>query len=393
LAGDHSEWHEIRLSDGVLLSNGGTNDRLHYRPVFASDSQLFSAGWNSGLLQSSGVDYACESGRPNFCSLMSALSGYTDDYAGPYGISPLTADTDAMYGVIGQLGVEYPVGTTGLGREQQTQVYKSDRKILTVLTMHGSGSSTRVSPDGYFGISTYYRIQYRPQSPINARWYDTNHEWRCSFFASAGALDGNKVPLFSTSWLSFSATAADLETALRTLLGNNAAGPNAFVDTELYPITGADVPPQMIWQRGLVITLPSDNSVPPVPWSLNDRANMLQVRIQVRATVADRFVRTSNFINRIDWASGDIVWSKAFGASAYGGASLAGQAGLLAGDCFIVAGEEVAGTCYSVYRWETVGYGVEDWVLTADYCPAGKTPSPPGTPGDFIGQYKNGGCV
>jgi hypothetical protein len=386
--GDHSEWHEISLADGSLVGNGGTNDRHHQRLTFASESNLFAVGWNSSIIQTHWptTQYSCESFRPNYSSLIDGLSGYDTLQAGPYGLIPDAADMDAIFGRQGSS----PVSTVGagFGADAGGVFNLFDPRILTLWPIYVSGATSRVFPDGFFSLQNYYRIQFWPASPVNAFWNTDGMEWRCAFF-STSSITETSSPSFATAWMPPDATIEDWRDNLAALLGDNDGGPNSFIADPIDPITSEDVCPQMIWQRGCVVTLPAE--VAPVPWGLNHRDSVRYMRIQVRAATPRGHVRQTDWISRVDWSTGSLVWTRPFGRNVYGGGSLFPNGGILSEDLYIVSGQEVQSACYSVYQWQEIE-GIPQWVIVTNLCPDGFLPLPPSSDGETIGQFSQGTC-
>lgn len=392
--GQSSEWHQIDLSAGTLTTNGGINGAVHVRPTFAGDSKILAIGWDSFMTNSyDGTIYQNDRAAPNPISLMTDLTGYDADYFGPYGQdvsgvgSSVSADETAIYGCRG-FSATSPASSSGWSADTQKIIRSTNQALATVFTRHVSGDVSTVSADGYFGSASYYRIQFRLQSPINHRWVDTGMQWRAAFFSAANP-SSSTDPVSSTSWLDFDADETDFLNALITLLGNNTYGPNAYVEGPDFA-QGSDEPiPQMIWQRGILVTLPARTVAS--PYSINVRDSVRYMYIQVKAATANAFTLSGGFVNRIDWASGDLIWDVPFGNSVAGGAELAGRTGVLIGEQYVVAGFQVVGSCFCLYRWEE-SYGYANWVLVSDYCPDGFTATPPGTDGTEIGELRYGTC-
>jgi len=272
-----SNWHEINLSTGALVSNGTSNNGLWARPTFASDSKLLAVGWDSFLNNSyAGTNYQCDRAPVGYAALMSALNGSTRDWFGPYGIpfntdsSQVAADTTAIYSCS---SLYHGSALSGGGWNGDTQfvINGSDPSIMTVITRNATGYTSRVSPDGYFSLANYYRIQLLLQSPINHRWISAGMDWRVAFFTVGTSISSGSTPAMSTDWLAFDADETDLQAALDALLGSNDAGANAFVEGPNF-IQGATEPiPQMIWQRGITLTSPATprvRGIVEVTWTL-----------------------------------------------------------------------------------------------------------------------------
>jgi hypothetical protein len=344
-SGDHSEWCELSMSTGAIVDRGGANNRWHVRPVFASDSQLFTVGWDSFQTNSYvGTNYSTERPPVNYHSLSDSLAGYDKIWRGAY--APVsftegfcTADTTALYGCRGG-GAQASVDGYA-----QSVIYASDTRIMTIYNRFGSGVASRVSPDSFFSLGNYYRIQYFTNSPIAHCWNSSGMEWRFAFFNTLN-ITASSAPVLTTSWLSFTADEADLLTALSAVLGVNDAGANAFVSGPTFPVDTIDGTPLMIWQRGLTLTFPSDNvtfppTTPAVVWNLNNRDVTRYGFVQVRAAVAGEFFVEPDPIMRVEWDGGDVTWARHFGTSVSGGGPVAGTTGLIYGSNYVVSGDEV----------------------------------------------------
>ena len=387
---DVCETNELDMSTGAVLSYGGTSQAFNSRPSFTADDQLFEIAWTH--------QFAPEA-PPSYYNLKTGLVGYSRDYFGAYGLynirtSAVVADTQSMYAVYGQRSG----GTSG----QIQQMTWDSGRVGTLRYARSSGYVSRVDPDGFFSLQRYYRLQYTPYSPFNYRWKTSGLQWRVAWHLSGSLYPSpanSDSPQAVTAWLDFDADEADLLAALLAVVGNNDAGPNAFVSSPIYMPQGSDEPmPCMIWQRGITITITAEQpfmpaATPPVVWNLADREIYGNPFIQIRSTAAADWTEAGGLIMRMDWVTGDVIWDTPFGQSSYGGQNVGGNTGMLFDDTFIVAGGEVNGTCYSAYQWQELVYGTPEWVLVADYCPTGRTPSPPSGDGAFIGEYKHGTCV
>jgi hypothetical protein len=333
-SGQHCEWHEINLSTGALTANGGVNDRLHARGMFASDSQLLSIGWNSFTTnQYAGSAYQCEFRAPNFLTLTDGLSGYGRAKFGPYGpllgspvsYQQIAADDEAIYSCNGLAGSNTPPGVFGWTAHTQKTINSST--LATILTASGTGSASRVSPDSFFSLQNYYRIQYWFQSPINHRWVDAGMDWQVVFY------DINGVVQIATDWVPFTADETDLYNALHDRLGDNDAGSNIFVEGPYEPQTADEPIPNMIWQRGIRLTITAE--VPTIPWNLATRNHLRGCTIRVRPATANEFTVSGGPLSRVDWNDGSIVWEREYAAD-----SATALSGLLLGDQYVVWGQE-----------------------------------------------------
>jgi len=224
-------------------------------------------------------------------------------------------------------------------------------------------------------------------------------EWRAAFFSAATPTTSTD-PVIATDWLAFTADETDFLTALTDLLGSNTYGPNAYVAGPDYA-QGADEPiPQMIWQRGILVTLPAEIpnfpvTIPPQPYGLNNRNVVRYMCIQVKAAAAGEFIWSGGYVTRVDWDTGDEIWNVPFGASVFGGQDIIGQSGVLVDDQYIVYGSPVDGTCYSLWKWEYTpqSYWTElGWVLRSSHCGT-LTAQPPATDGDYEGELRTGTCA
>lgn len=404
--GEHSEWHELNQSTGALVANGTTNNRRVLRPWFASDEKLVAVGWDSFVIDPAGgvsTGYVqCDRPAPNFLSLMTGTDGTDVDYQGPFGqlfsnsLQKITADESAIYCCQGLVANTQMSGGGGWNADQQVVIRTTNPRLMTVQTYGGTGSVSRVSPDGYFGLANYYRIQHFLASPVNYHWRTTGLQWRIGLFVSS-TINSSTDAFAATAWLDFDADVTDLQTALDALLGSNDFGPNAFVDGPDYPVTSIDTCPQMLWQRGITLTFPANNpafpaETPPVHYGLNDRAAVTFARVQLQCESGQLHTLSGGNIIRMDWATSDIIWDVPFGNSIAGGAEIGGIAGILLGDNYVVTGNRVNGGCLCTYRWESIGYADPDWVLVFEDCGT-KHASPPSTPGSTIGELRNGTCV
>lgn len=344
--GQSSEWHQIDLSAGTLTTNGGTNNAALIRPTFATNAKLIATGWDSFMTNSyDGTIYQNDRAAPNAISLMTDFTGYGADYFGPYGPtlggsgSTLVADDTAMYGCRG-FSETTPFGSNGWNADTQKVIRSSSQDIATIYTRHVSGDVSTVSADSYFGSASYYRIQFRLQSPINYKWIATGMQWRASFFSAANPSTSTD-PTLSTAWMDFTDDETVFETELLAILGNNTYGPNAYVEGPDFS-QGSDEPiAQMIWQRGILVTLPARTVAS--PYSINIRDDVRYMYIQVKAASANLFTEDVGYVNRVDWDTGDVIWDVPFGQSVAGGADIIGQTGVLIGSQYIVAGNLVEG--------------------------------------------------
>jgi hypothetical protein len=397
--GQSSEWHEIDLAAGTLTTNGGINGAIHGRVTFATDSKLLALGWDSFMTNSyDGTIYQCDRAAPNPISLMTDFTGYDADYFGAYGQefigagSPVAADGSAIYGCRG-FAPGSPAGSGGWSANSQKVIRSSNQALATIYTRFKQGDVSQVSADSFFGQASYYRIQYILQSPINHRWVDAGMQWRAAFFGADNPTASDDPTSF-TAWLDFDDDETDFLNALLTLLGNNTYGPNAYVAGPDYA-QGSDEPiPEMIWQRGMMVTLPARSTAS--PYGINVRNDVRYMYIQVKAATANAFTLSNGYVNRVDWDTGDVIWNIPFGQNVAGGADIIGRTGVIIGDQYVVAGDLVSGSCFALYEWQNVGseYAPEyAWALVSDYCASTKTATAPDTDGDYPGERRYGTCA
>lgn len=401
--GQHSEWHELNMSTGALSSNGSANNRRVFRPWFASSTKIVAPGWDSFVLDPVGGlgagYFQCERSGPNFLSLMNAISGVTVDYNGPFGqlfsttTQTMTADTTAIYCCKGLIANTSASGGSGWSADSQTVLRSTNARMMTVLTRDTIGATSRVSPDAYFSLADYYRIQHFLESPINYHWNETGLQWRVAFFASDTITSSTDASSY-TAWLDFADDETDLQAALDTLLGTNDDGANAFVEGPDYPVTAIDTCPQMVWQRGITLIFPANNlafpaETPPVHYGLNLRDSVRYCRIQLQSAIGELHTLSGGNIIRMDWSTSDVNWDVPFGSSVAGGAEIGGNTGILLGDNYVVSGNRVNGGCICTYVWSTY---TSTWALLFADCGL-RTATEPSTSGTYDGEVREGICA